>query len=187
MGNKKKLLESFDIVLCEDTPNHKFLSGDKDIRSKQIDAYKKAGIDLFDVYDIPTNVFKNRLDYKIITDDWEIIFNFDNKQYKLSVFIGGITDGASIPIPFRFGSGTPHNQHLDIPSLVHDCLYASKYFTFDESNIIMTALMRWTNTPWLTRVKINTGVNLRLTEKHWNTIDTENNTLSDFMEIKEIK
>ena len=139
-------IRTFKVIGCSGELPVTYLSTNKSIRDKQYKHFAKEGITLVPYADYK-RTFLNKRDLKVFCKPWWIVFEYKGVVYKLIIGKGAVIDEASIPWFFRFGLGTAHNQYVSIPSGMHDVFFAMKLFSFDDSNNLFSAALRWKNTP----------------------------------------
>lgn len=84
-----------------------------------------------------------REDLYYLNHKWWIDFNYLGVRYVVVADAKLVTDYASVPFYASFRKLTKRGQHIDEEALLHDILFASHFFSFEDANNIFEAMMLW--------------------------------------------
>ncbi len=172
--NRMESIESFEVINYSGTPDTQFISTKKNARTKLYNEFLDEGIELPSYSAFKRKNLRKR-DMMVLNEDWFMEFVYKGVKYRIDAKKGACFDGASVPTIFIFGNMSRFNQYVIIPALVHDILFATHKFSFEDANNIFSALLRWNEINKCVLAKYMLGVrvggkgiyNRSVPEDHW--------------------
>ena len=144
-----KRVKSFSMVNCDPSLTTDFMPIEPNLRKKLYEEYSNRGTKLPD-YSLFSNAKDlDKIDIMCLRDKFDITFRFMGHEFHLEAKAGLCLDFASVPAFLQFDRVSKLSQYSAIPALVHDCLYACKYFERKYCDDVFEALLRWKKVPFI--------------------------------------
>lgn len=139
--------KTFKVIECEYEPVIQYIPTERYQRGKLYDSYKEMGITLPNYSKFSERRDIKRVDMLVLRKEFKIIFYYKSKVFVLYAFPGCCFDGTSVPSILAHGRVSRVSPFSLKASLVHDILYAMKYFSKQAADDIFEGLLREESLP----------------------------------------
>ena len=141
---KTKSSKTFKVLSLSSEPVIQYIPEEADLRNKIFKEFEeKNNVVLPKWEDINVVPWSRKCEFVLLLNDIELNFEYLKRKYKIVIRKGTIYDGASVPYFLSFGQINRISNHTALPSLVHDILYADKFFPRIDSDDIFEGLLRY--------------------------------------------
>ncbi len=113
-------------------------------------------------------------DLMVLLEPFRIEFDYDYKHYSFFFRKGFVWDSGSVPTSLVHGNLNKFGQAIEVPSMVHDYLFATKAVSFEDANNIFKMLLE--STGLLSKITIGLyhwGVSTKFGRKLYEESDPE--------------
>ena len=175
---------TFKLLYGEDPIITSFIPVNPIYRGKFYERMNVAGILIPDIGDISRENMREQ-DLMVVLSPVSIKLEYNRSVITINVKPGFVFDSGSVPVGLVHGDLNKFGQAIELPSLVHDILFATKVLPFSDANNIFVGLLKSTGllsnaTVLLYKIGVSSIVGRRIynngvPEKYWG---------RDYVEIK---
>lgn len=144
---KTKTSKTFKVIDISSSPEFQYIPENKILRERlYAEKLSKYGVVLPD-YDHFVRINLEKKDMLVLDEPFAIIFEYRGRVYRMLCYAGTCWDGSSVPTLLNFGRLSKVSPYSVIASLVHDTLWANKYFGRQSCDDIYEGLLEYLKCP----------------------------------------